>query len=137
VIIINQGRIVASGTPAELRREFLGRATYRIDASGTHDQLAAALATVRPDLSLHALTGPDAGGFSDYEILCPESDEVGEALLRVLTRAEGVRIRALARTEATLEHVFLAATRRSWDITLDRKKQNPGSGYEPPPVRPA
>ena len=34
VLIINQGRIVAQGTPAELRREVLGQSAYEIEAAG-------------------------------------------------------------------------------------------------------
>src|SRR6476661_281529 len=34
VLIINQGRVVAQGTPAELRREILGRSTYRLEVAG-------------------------------------------------------------------------------------------------------
>jgi ABC-2 type transport system ATP-binding protein len=44
---------------------------------------------------------------------------LGEALLGALLGA-GLRVRALSRAHPTLEDVFLAATRRSWDV-VDKK----------------
>ena len=41
-------------------------------------------------------------------------DELGERLLGALLAA-GLRVRSLSRVHPTLEDVFLAATRRSWD----------------------
>jgi ABC-2 type transport system ATP-binding protein len=122
VIIINQGRVVASGSPDELRREFLGRANYRIEVAGTIDALRAALEGLRPGLSLDTIDGADAAGFAAYEVSCPDTDDLGEPLVRILAATPGLRLRSCARTAATLEHVFLAATRRSWDATLEDKK---------------
>src|SRR5947209_7320116 len=34
VLIINQGRVVAQGTPADLRREILGRTVYEVELAG-------------------------------------------------------------------------------------------------------
>ena len=41
--------------------------------------------------------------------------ELGEPLLKALT-AGAYRVRSFSRTEPTLEDVFLAATKRSWDL---------------------
>ena len=122
VIIINQGRVVASGTPDELRREFLGCANYRIEIAGEITTLRTALDTIRPGLTLETLDGPDATGFASYEVTSLEVDDLGEAIMHGLTAVSGLRLRSCARTAASLEHVFLAATRRSWDATLDDKK---------------
>ncbi len=122
VIIINQGRVVAAGTPEELRREFLGGANYRIEIAGELETLRAALAALRPGLALDTVEAADPQGFAVYEVSCPDADDLGESLVRTLATAPGLRLRACARTEASLEHVFLAATRRSWDATLEDKK---------------
>jgi ABC-2 type transport system ATP-binding protein len=39
VLIINGGRIVAAGSPAELRREIFGQTSYRVEISGNTDAL--------------------------------------------------------------------------------------------------
>ena len=122
VIIINQGRVVATGTPDELRREFLGRANYRIEVAGESPALRSALEAIRPGLTVETLDGPDSSGFASYEVTCPDAEDLGEEILRGLTTAPNLRVRSCARTAASLEHVFLAATRRSWDATLDDKK---------------
>ena len=122
VIIINQGRVVATGTPDALRAEFLGRVNYRIEVAGEIAALRTALATIRPDLALDTIESADTAGFAAYEVSGPDTSDLGEPLVRALATAPGLRLRACSRTEATLEHVFLAATRRSWDATLDDKK---------------
>src|ERR1035437_631227 len=48
VLIINQGRIVAQGTPADLRREVLGRSTYELEVAGDTTSLPLLLATIDP-----------------------------------------------------------------------------------------
>lgn len=65
---------------------------------------------------------PYAYQYHWYEVSSPDSDELGEQLVRALAATPGLRLRSCARTETSLEHVFLAATRRSWDATLEDKK---------------
>lgn len=115
VLIINQGRVVAQGTPAALRREIFGHSTYQLEAAGDlSSSLAPALAEVEPTLRVTAETEPAADGFRRVTLTTHREDELGEALLRALVRRD-VRVRALSRTHPTLEDVFLAATKRSWD----------------------
>ena len=115
VLIINQGRVVAQGTPAELRREIIGRQAYRVEFAGDSLRLEAALGAADPGARCEGLgeAGPD--GFRTARITTGRNDDLGEALLDALV-AQGVRVRALGREQPTLEDVFLAATRRSWDV---------------------
>jgi ABC-2 type transport system ATP-binding protein len=57
VLIINQGRIVAQGTPADLRREVLGKSAYEIEAAGDLGALPFLLGSIDPGLSV-ASEGP-------------------------------------------------------------------------------
>jgi len=118
VLIINQGRVVAQGTPADLRREILGRSTYELEIAGKIESVPAALATVDTSLAVSDQSPADAAGFHRITLTTDRDDDLGEALLRVLV-AQEFRIRALSRRQPTLEDVFLAATRRSWDA-IDR-----------------
>jgi len=115
VLIINQGRVVAQGTPADLRREVLGRFTYQLEIAGDTGSLPLLLATIDPTLSVSAQGDPDAEGFRRLTLSTENDGELGESLLRTLS-AQHYRLRALSRTNPTLEDVFLAATRRSWDV---------------------
>jgi len=116
VLIINQGRVVAQGTPADLRREVLGRSTYQLEIAGDTTSLPSLLGTIDPTLQVSAEGEPDADGFRRVTLSTENDGELGETLLRTLA-AQPFRLRALSRTNPTLEDVFLAATRRSWDVT--------------------
>lgn len=115
VLIINQGRVVAQGTPAELRKEILGRTSYEIEAFGDIAQVPAALAEIDPTLRVESDEPIDADGFRRVRLTTARDDEVGETILQRLL-SNGLRVRAINRAHPTLEDVFLAATRRSWDV---------------------
>lgn len=122
VLIINQGRVVAQGTPADLRREILGHSAYEAELAGDLAVLPELLAGIDPSLQL-AATGPaDAQGFVSATLSTAREDDLGEALLRAFATA-GLRVRALSRTHPTLEDVFLAATRRSWDVRSEQLRK--------------
>lgn len=115
VLIINQGRVVAQGTPAELRREILGRTRYEIEFAGNVAVLGPILASVDPTLRIEGEPELDGSGFQRLHLTTEHEQDVGEQLLQRLA-TEGLRVRALSRAHPTLEDVFLAATRRSWDV---------------------
>jgi ABC-2 type transport system ATP-binding protein len=121
VLIIDQGRIVAQGTSAELRREILGHSTYRLEVAGDLPRLEAQLPGIDARLRLTARGEPGADGFAAVTLRTEEETDCGEALLRRLS-ANGWRIRSLTREQPTLEDLFLAATRRSWDAVDVRPK---------------
>jgi ABC-2 type transport system ATP-binding protein len=125
VLIINSGRVVAQGTPAELRREILGHSTYRIDLAGNAAALPALFAGVEPTLKITETAEPAADGFFALTLITECDDELGEPLLHALT-GQNFRVRALSRAHPTLEDVFLAATKRSWDVK-DVPKQTEAS----------
>ena len=116
VLIINQGRVVAAGQPAALKRDLLGPARYELEVAGSTPALEAALAGVDPSLRVAAEAPAAADGFRGVTVTTTRDDELGEALMRRLAAEPELRLRALRRAHPTLEDVFLAATRRSWDV---------------------
>jgi ABC-2 type transport system ATP-binding protein len=124
VLIINQGRVVAEGEPAALKRELLGPARYTVQVAGETADLTAAVAPIEGavQVSSEEPAGPD--GFRSVTLTTTRDDDLGEPLLRCLSTAPGLRLRALTRVQPTLEDVFLAATRRSWDVVdLPQRKR--------------
>ncbi|HUJ42237.1 MAG TPA: ABC transporter ATP-binding protein [Opitutaceae bacterium] len=115
VLIINGGRIVAQGTPVELRRSVVGRTHYELELAGDLAALPAALAEVSAELAVQATAGPDGEGFHAVTLTTTSDRELGERLLQALA-ARAYRVRAVSRAHPTLEDVFLAATKRGWDI---------------------
>jgi len=123
VLIINQGRVVATGTPAELRRDLLGQARYRVELAGDDTNFTTLLAGLEPSLRVASTGEAEADGFRRVTLVTERDDDLGEALVRLLASDNRLRVRAVSREHPTLEDVFLAATKRSWDVT-DR----PGAG---------
>jgi ABC-2 type transport system ATP-binding protein len=123
VLIINGGRIVAAGSPAELRHEIFGHTSYRVELAGVTDQLAARLAGFTPTVKVAALGDCGADGFCAATLVTETNEDLGERLLVALPAA-GYRVRSLGRTQPSLEDVFLAATRRSWDARLPDQPPN-------------
>lgn len=119
VLIINQGRVVAAGEPAALKRELLGRARYEVDIVAESADVAALIATIDPSLEITSETMPDAEGFRTIELSTDEDSDFSETLLRHFAADDRCRLRGLSRASPTLEDVFLAATKRSWDV-VDR-----------------
>jgi ABC-2 type transport system ATP-binding protein len=126
VLIINQGRVVAQGTPADLRHEILGDSRYQLQVAGDCDALPALLTGLEPTLHIAEQTEPDAEGFRTITVSTNHHGELGESLLRALLAAN-FRVRAFARLNPSLEDVFLAATRRSWDAVAAKSGTLPAA----------
>ncbi len=132
VLIINGGRIVAEGSPTDLRHEIFGHSTYRIELAGDTEALPAVLAGLDPTLKVASAEKPDADGFSSLVLTTETGADLGEKLLQLLP-PRGYRIRALAKANPTLEDVFLAATRRSWDARAPTASAANGQSRAPLP----
>jgi ABC-2 type transport system ATP-binding protein len=124
VLIINQGRVVAQGTPADLRREIVGHSTYQIELAGDVSGLPALLTQIESSLRVAAQTDPGPDRFQRITVRTEAEEELGEKILQTLL-ARNYRVRSLTREHATLEDLFLAATRRSWDTVSEPAPRQP------------
>ena len=121
VIIINRGRLVATGTSQSLREEFLPGNRFDLEIEGS------------PDLWLPVLKAQNI----DAEILSDESkhDNIrkislradgesasGNRLIEMISKIPNCVLHSLAAREPNLEEIFLAATKRSWEETIDQSK---------------
>ena len=106
VLIIDRGRIVAEGTPSDLRAKLSGAPVVHVVVKGT--------VSVREDLS--ALAGvasvelEDAPGETRARILCLQGSDPREEIFRLAVE-RGWVLRELARAAMTLEDVFVRLTR--------------------------
>ncbi len=116
VLIINQGRVVATGTPGELRRDILGHSLYKLEIAGPLDDLPAALVAIEPTLKITEQSPADPLGFHTLRLVTDRDESIGEPLMRALVADPRFRLRGLTREHPTLEDVFLAATRRTWEL---------------------
>ncbi len=116
VMIINQGRLVAAGTSASLRRELLPRAEWRLRLHGDVRAFEALLPEVSRHLRLTSSGAKDADGFAELRLDAPMVEiAAGEALLHAAMRRGQWRVREFAQMEPGLEQIFMAATSQGLD----------------------
>lgn len=120
VIVINRGRIVAAGTSQELRDEFLPGNRFTIEAEGATEIVALALSEAGIDAAV--LEEDEQQGKRRKLVLRIESGEIcGSELIKILSNRSEFTLLSLAPSEPSLEEIFLAATKRSWEETIDNK----------------
>jgi ABC-2 type transport system ATP-binding protein len=118
VVIINDGSIVADGTPAQLQQQFRGSELITLEA---HAPIASAEREMA--LKLRALAHVEAvhyqGGENSvyrFEVHAAKGNDIREALFR-LAVAEGWVLLELSRKGTSLEEVFHALTKAEGEGT--------------------
>jgi len=113
VMIINQGRLVAAGTTANLRREFFPRTQWRLRLRGDPVALEQLLPGIEAGLRLVVCSTADGDGFAEIRLEGPaHNPDLGENILAALMQHPGWRVREFAQVEPGLEQIFLAATKQ-------------------------
>lgn len=113
VMIINQGMVVASGTPENLRNEFLPVDTYKVSASATFEEMKAALEPLGFGFKIETVAPKNSEGFATYALKTKKREPLGDILIKELSQK--MKLRELYLARPTLEDIFMAATRRSWE----------------------
>ena len=119
VMIINQGTIVASGSPESLRREFIAWDKYEISIKAPPAEAGKILASACPEAAIASSFGPDSEGYYGYVLRAGENSGIGRKLISSLAADERLGLREVAHKKPSLEEIFMAATRRSWEQTSD------------------
>ncbi|KAF0094209.1 MAG: ABC transporter [Puniceicoccaceae bacterium 5H] len=115
VLIINQGHLVAAGTLPELRHEFIRGETFEVVCKGSREALEAVLQAHFPTMQITQWEDLE----DDWQQVTLETDETNlpaEDVLRQLQTSPELTVREWRERRARLEDIFLAATRRSWDV---------------------
>ncbi|MDB4028515.1 ABC transporter ATP-binding protein [Flavobacteriaceae bacterium] len=124
VIIINRGRIVASGTSDSLRQEFLPGNRFELQVAGSERSVIEALNAKGFEIEiLQSETRED--NILNLTVRVEGSGELGPQLIAALNDAANCTLRSLAPRVPNLEEIFLAATKRSWEETIDSSKAKP------------
>ncbi len=122
VIIMNNGRVVAIGTPAQLRAEFVRERAYRMEAAGDIEKLKTELTTRFPQLRISdGEPGSEGVEYRHIEAISGDGADISGELLALAAALPGVRLHSLYRREPTLEDVFLAATVRNWEAAPEAR----------------
>ena len=123
ILIINQGRIVAKGSSESLRKEYIPAKVFQVKARGDTKELTDVLQKLDPEMEVSALMEMDGAGFHDISIKTLDRAITGEQILTAILKKDSWRVREITEVAASLEEIFLAATKRSWEETLSRKPQ--------------
>jgi ABC-2 type transport system ATP-binding protein len=116
VIIMNNGRLVAMGTPSELRMEFVKERHYIIEATGDVERLSSELSQRVANVKISVDAVVDEAGYRKVNVRSAAPEDLSAELLRQAFSVTAATVRSLHCKEPTLEDVFLAATLRNWDI---------------------
>lgn len=107
VLIINQGRIVASDTPENLRRLMHGGQNLIAEIAGPRDAVTAELKSLPGVLDVSA---SEDGGWCRVVIGCEKESDLREAVFDRVLRF-GWRLRELKAEKKSLEDIFVSLTR--------------------------
>lgn len=121
VIIINRGRVVASGTSSELREEFLPGNRFAIEIEGDASSLPQQLQAQGINAKILEQSNPKGERHQIHLRAEGDFNQLGAQLIQALGKSTGFTLCALAPCEPNLEEIFLAATKRSWEETIDTK----------------
>ena len=119
ILIINQGRIVAQGKSSDLRHEYVPGNTWRITTKGENSNLPGLLLKLDSKAEIPYVEDgplPDTFTFKTFD-----TSVCGESIIQAIQKDNKATLCELAHLEPSLEEIFLAATKRSWEATLTRK----------------
>jgi ABC-2 type transport system ATP-binding protein len=137
IAIVDRGRVLAIGTPAELKQRVQGESIFRIEVDRLNGG-PAALARLPGVLSAVSATTGDAATASDprqtvvVNLVLHDDSALGDVVGAL--GGFGSRILALRKSEPTLEEVFVELVGRGFD---DSDGHGPDGGLPDTPARPA
>jgi ABC-2 type transport system ATP-binding protein len=136
VLILNRGVIVAAGAPAALRREFFPGRRYEVEVAGPTEAVEQASGGVGAVARIErGPDAPDEDGFRRLTLHFATEEDCGERLLSLLSTHPQLRLRHFGARQPTLEEIFLAATRRSWEVETELSPRlSPGESTAATPV---
>lgn len=132
VIIVNQGHLVAHGTPADLRRQFDVARECEIEAAGPRETILETVASMEPHWNLLTEDAED-GPFVRYRFACGReaTRDSDERLIATIVAHPELRLRACRPREPNLEDIFLTATRRERRGTASPDTREPDGTERP------
>lgn len=119
VMIINQGTIVASGSSESLRKEFISREKYGISLRADPSKMREMLGRICRGVEIVSESKPDSAGYYDYILSTDENSDLGCTLIREFSKDSAFGLREVYHKKPSLEEIFMAATRRSWEQTSE------------------
>jgi len=110
ILIIREGRIVASGTPNELTSEHKSGSQYTMRVKGEKSKIQSEISCLE-GVSLLELSDDSEPNWYEAQIHTNTKDDIGESLFNCIVRND-FRLSELRRDHTSLEEVFTQLTTR-------------------------
>ena len=114
VTIINQGRIVAVDSPAQLRQRLQGTQVIRTQLKGASSTIESALKQL-PGVSRVTSVGRKTEEFGIFDVEVAGGADIREAVFRLAVEKKW-SLRELSQAQASLEDVFIQLTTQERDV---------------------
>ncbi len=129
VIIINQGAIVASGSSESLRKDFAPYSKYKVSLKADGETFRRLLRQILGDKTIKIESSRAEGnGYFTHVLRAGLGSDLGAVLVSELARIPGADAKEVSEQKPSLEEIFMAATRRSWEEARSRKKADEEGG---------
>ncbi len=110
VAIINDGRVLACDTPANLKQQFRGEVIYRLETTPVD---GAGTGAIRSVAGVRRVTHQEADGRSTLELALMEEPVIARVIAAM--EARGIGLLSLKKQELTLEDVFVKLVGKSME----------------------
>ena len=124
VIIINRGRVVAVGSSDQLRTEFLPGNRFLVEIEGDESEAIQLIKAKGLEAELLNKQTSEDNRLA-LTVRVEGTGELGPQLIRALQASSECKLHSVAPQIPNLEEIFLAATKRSWEETIDVTKKKP------------
>jgi len=111
ILIINQGKIVASGTPAELKGLVEGHANIRLTVRGDKTKISMLLRSIEGVKEVAVQPTRDKGAYS-YELVTLKNRDLREKIIEAIFQNE-FKLLEITRESVSLEEIFNQVTKSS------------------------
>ena len=115
ILIMNRGRIVASGTLAELQSEYVESISIEIVSDSDPKAIEQIVQETCQDNKLTEKSPKDSLGQRQLSFEIKGSSTQAKKILVSLVKNDSVEIFEFTSSKPNLENIFLKATRRSWE----------------------
>ena len=122
VIIINQGEVVASGTSDSLRKEFIPNDRYAAVLKMSPETFSRQLGHICAEAKVEKFK-EEGDGYFEYTILAPFDSNLSASIISEFSKDASCCLREAYFKKPSLEEIFMAATRKSWEKVIGFQKK--------------
>jgi len=130
-VILNRGQVVAAGTRSELRDLFSPGQTYELRVEGSLSEVEKLVKMADDSLSLVDSYREPEGQIRRITFSSPSNTNLVPRILNSLHGQERLTVQEVRIRRASLEDIFLAATKKTWKVNADPEERSETTSRKP------